>query len=135
MVEMELARILIRENDDAHIVELREKDGERIFPIVIGIHEAFAIERRLMNHAPPRPQTHELLANVIDQLGYRIDRVEITELQNHTFFARLILANGDEEIDIDSRPSDAIALGVATDVRIFVAEAVLDEVCKQNDEP
>ena len=66
MVEMELARILIRENDDAHIVELREKDGERIFPIVIGIHEAFAIERRLMNHAPPRPQTHELLANVID---------------------------------------------------------------------
>jgi len=132
-VEMELSRILIRENDDMHVVELREKDGERVFPIVIGINEAFAIERRLMNHTPPRPQTHELLSNIIDAVGFRIERVIISDLKQHTFYARLILSDGEQEIDVDARPSDAIALGVATDVRIFVAEAVLNEVCKPSE--
>ncbi len=64
-VRMELSRILIRENVDAHVVELREADGERVFPIVIGLNEAAAINRRLMGEEPPRPQTHELLANII----------------------------------------------------------------------
>jgi len=129
---MELARILIRETDDTHVVELREQDGERIFPIVIGLHEAAAIERRLMGQKPPRPQTHELLASVIEHLDYTIDRVLINDLRNHTFFARLILKQGDQEVDIDSRPSDAIALGVANDVPIYVAEHVLDEVCQSD---
>lgn len=131
-VRMELARILIRETDDTHVVELREQDGERIFPIVIGLHEAAAIERRLMGQKPPRPQTHELLASVIEHLDYTIDRVLINDLRNHTFFARLILKQGDQEVDIDSRPSDAIALGVANDVPIYVAEHVLDEVCQSD---
>ena len=126
---MELARILIRETDDTHVVELREQDGDRIFPIVIGLNEAAAIERRLMGQQPPRPQTHELLANLISELGWELDRVVISDLQNHTFYARLHLRRGDEMIDIDSRPSDAIALGVATDVPIFVEQRVLDEVC------
>lgn len=126
---MELARILIRETDDTHIVELREQDGDRIFPIVIGLNEAAAIERRLMGQQPPRPQTHELLANIITELGCQLDRVVISDLQNHTFYARLYLKRGEETVDIDSRPSDAIALGVATDVPIFVEERVLDEVC------
>lgn len=129
MIRMELARILIRETDDTHVVELREQDGDRIFPIVIGLNEAAAIERRLMGQQPPRPQTHELLANLISELGWELDRVVISDLQNHTFYARLHLRRGDEMIDIDSRPSDAIALGVATDVPIFVEQRVLDEVC------
>lgn len=139
-IRMELARILIRETDDTHIVELRERDGERVFPIVIGLNEAAAIERRLMGQKPPRPQTHELLANVIEQLGYRLDRVVINDLRhdsfgNGTFYARLHLkksgANGTSStVDIDSRPSDAIALGVANDTPIFVEEHVLEEVCR-----
>lgn len=131
-IRMELARILIRETDDTHVVELREVDGDRIFPIVIGFNEAFAIERRLMGQVPPRPQTHELLASVIEELGYSLDHVVISDLRNHTFFARLVLSNSDGELrDIDSRPSDALAIGVATDAPIYVEEHVLDEVCPE----
>ncbi|MEM6749387.1 MAG: bifunctional nuclease family protein [Planctomycetota bacterium] len=134
-VPMELARILIRETDDMHVVELRESGVDpaeaRVFPIVIGMHEAAAIERRLMGQVPPRPQTHELLDSVIGELGYRLDRIEISDLQAHTFFAKLVLTNGEpgRTREVDSRPSDAIALGVATEAPIFVAEHVLDEVC------
>ncbi len=131
-VRMALSRILIRETNDTHVVELREVEGERVFPIVIGLTEAAAIERRLMGHDPPRPQTHELLADVIEQLGYRLEKVVISDLRNHTFYARLYLRKGDDVVDIDSRPSDAIALGIATEVPIFVAERVLDEVCGPN---
>ena len=130
LVPMELSRILIRETDDTHIVELRETDGERIFPIVIGLNEAAAIERRLMGHEPPRPQTHELLANVITELGYDLDKVIIADLQNHTFYARLHLKRAGEIVDIDARPSDALALGCAEDVPIFVEDEVLEEVCR-----
>lgn len=129
-IRVELARILIRETDDTHIVELREVDGERTFPIVIGLNEAAAIERRLMGQEPPRPQTHELLANVIEKLGYHLEKVVINDLRNHTFYARLHLRKGDEVVDIDSRPSDAIALGAASEVPIYVEEHVLDEVTR-----
>ncbi len=131
-VRMELARILIRDTVNAHVVYLRETDGERVFPIVIGENEALAINRRLMGQAPPRPQTHELLASVLDELGWRIDHILINDLRDHTFFARLFLqhAESGEIREIDSRPSDAIALGVANEVPIFVQEHVLDEVCR-----
>ena len=130
-VLMELVRVLIRETDDTHVVELKEVDGERVFPIVIGFHEAAAIERRLMGQQPPRPQTHELLADVIEQMGGSIEQVLINDLTDHTFYARLRVRRGGEVLDIDSRPSDAIALGVATDVPIYVEEHVLDEVTQQ----
>jgi len=129
-VRMELSRILIRETDDMHIVELREVDGERVFPIVIGLSEAAAIERRLMGQEPPRPLTHELLASVIAGLDANLEKILITDLKKSTFFARLLLRRGDDVIEIDSRPSDAIALGVADDVPIFVSEHVLDEACR-----
>jgi uncharacterized protein len=129
-VQMELARILIRETSDTHVVVLREAGGERDFPIVIGLHEAAAIERRLMGQAPPRPQTHELLANVIEAMGGKIEKVVINDLKNQIFYARLHVRMGDHTVNIDSRPSDAIALGVATEVPIFVEEHVLDEVCR-----
>ena len=129
-IHMELVRVLIRETDDTHVVELREVDGDLIFPIVIGFHEAAAIERRLMGQLPPRPQTHELLASVIEQMGGRIERVVINDLKDHTFYARLLVRQEGKVLDIDSRPSDAIALGVATEVPIYVEDHVLDEVCR-----
>ena len=128
-VRMEVARILIRETNDTHVVELREQNGSRVFPIVIGLNEAAAIERRIMGQTPPRPQTHELLAEVIRRLGATLDRIIISDLRDGTFYARLILTRDDETLDIDSRPSDAIALGVATEVPIYAEDRVLDEVC------
>lgn len=136
-IQMELARILISETQDTHYLELREVEpasGEpRKFPIIIGFNEAAAIERRLMGQVPPRPQTHELLANVVDELGYQLEQVVISDLSDHTFYAKLHLRSKTDDSDIrkvDSRPSDAIALGVAHAVPIFVAESVLDEVCR-----
>ncbi len=130
-VRMELSRILIRETDDMHIVELREVEGERVFPIVIGLNEAAAIERRLMGQLPPRPLTHELLASVIEGLDAELEKILICDLKKSTFYARLVLRRGDNElVDIDSRPSDAIALGVAQDVPIFVDEQVLEEASR-----
>ncbi len=132
-VQMELARVVIRETEDAHHVELREvdpADGQpRTFPIVIGLTEAAAIERRLMGQSPMRPQTHELLADVIGRLGYELDAVVINDLRDHTFYAQLRLRNTqtDEMVEVDSRPSDAIAVGAARDTPIFVAEHVLQD--------
>jgi bifunctional DNase/RNase len=130
-VQMELSRIFIREMAEMQIIELTEIDGDRTFPIVIGLPEAFAIDRRLKGLPIPRPQTHDLLASVIEHLGGQLLRIIISDLKEGTFYARLIIAQNGEEIEVDSRPSDAIALGVAENVPIFVAEDVLDQV--QND--
>ncbi len=148
-VRMELARILIRELQDYQIIELREvalapgeggdaesfsqlEDG-RAFPIVIGLPEAQAIERRLKGIQIKRPQTHDLLMNVIEQLGGKLESITINDLQDHTFFALLnVRGAGGKLVQIDSRPSDAIALGIASNVPIFVEEKVLDSA--QNDE-
>lgn len=124
-IRMELSRILIRELSDMQIIELTEVDGDRTFPIVIGLPEAFAIERRLKGTEVVRPQTHDLLASVIRHLGGTLRRIEIHDLNEGTFFANLFVERDGEEIAIDSRPSDAIALGVAQKVPIFVAEKVL----------
>ena len=127
-VQMELARIFIREMTDMQVIELRELDGDRSFPIVIGLPEAFAIERRLKGVEVPRPQTHDLLSTMISQLGARLDRIVIHELYEGTFYAMLCIEQDGREIDIDCRPSDAIALGVAEGVPIFVSEQVLDAI-------
>lgn len=127
-VQMELSRILIRENNDYQIIELREMDGDRTFPIVIGLPEAQAIERRLRGIEIKRPQTHELLMNIIEAFGGALQSIEINDLAEHTFFARLNIRAADgRELSIDSRPSDAIALGIAKGVPIYVAEHVLEE--------
>ena len=125
---MELSRVLIREVRDAQIIELREIDGERTFPIVVGRPEAYAIERRLKGIEPPRPQTHDFLASIITHLGGTLSSIVIHELREGTFFAKVIIQQGDVELVIDSRPSDAIALGIAQEIPIFVEESVLDEV-------
>lgn len=127
-IQMELQRIIISEMQDRQIIVLKEVDGERTFPIVIGSAEAYAIDRRLKGIPAPRPLTHDLLANVIEEMGGRIERIEIHNLEDAIFFARIVIAHDGRVIEIDSRPSDAIALGVATMVPIFVAEHVLDQV-------
>jgi bifunctional DNase/RNase len=127
-IQMELARIFIREMTDMQVIELKELDGDRSFPIVIGLPEAFAIERRLKGVEVPRPQTHDLLSTLITQLGARLDRIIIHELFEGTFYAMLCIDQDGQEIDIDCRPSDAIALSVAEGVPIFVSEQVLNEI-------
>ena len=125
VVRMELSRIFIREMTDMQIIELTEVDGDRTFPIVIGLPEAFAINRRLKGIEIPRPQTHDLLASVIGNLGGELKEIVVTDLVDGTFFARLVIEQDGESVEIDSRPSDAIALGVAENVPIYVSEEVL----------
>ena len=128
-IEMELSRIVIRETTDEQIIVLKERNGQRSFPIVIGTTEAIAINRRLNDIVTPRPLTHDLVFNIIEQLDGNLERIVINDLREHTFFARLIVRKNGDLIEIDSRPSDAIALGIANNTPIFVAEHVLDAVC------
>jgi uncharacterized protein len=127
-VQMELHKIIISEMQDQQIIVLKEVDGERKFPIVIGSNEAMAIDRRLKSTPTPRPMTHDLLANIIESMGGSIEKIEINDLQDHTFFARIHIRQGMKSVEVDSRPSDAIALGIASVIPIFVAEHVLAEV-------
>ena len=127
-VQVELKRIIITETSDQQVIYLKEVEGERSFPIVIGATEALAIDRRLKGIPTPRPQTHELLSAVIEKLDARLERILINDLQDHTFFAKLVIRQNGKSVEVDSRPSDAIALGVANNVPIFVAEHVLNEV-------
>jgi len=126
-IEAELSRIIINEMSDQQIIVLKELDGERSFHIVIGIVEIFAIDRRLKGIKPARPMTHDLLANVIENLGARIEKIVINDLRHHVFFARIHLGVNGQIIEIDSRPSDAIALSAATSAPIYVAEHVFDQ--------
>jgi bifunctional DNase/RNase len=126
-VEVELSRIIINETSDQQIIVLKERRGTRSFPIVIGIVEIFAIDRRLKGIKPPRPMTHDLLESIIENLGVKIDKIVIDDLRNHTFYAKIHLSSNGETVTIDSRPSDAIALGVATNAPIYVAEHVFEK--------
>jgi bifunctional DNase/RNase len=126
-VEVELSRIIINETSDQQIIVLKERHGERGFPIVIGIVEIFAIDRRLKGIKPPRPMTHDLLDSVIENLGAKIDRIVINDLRNHTFYAQIHLSSNGRTVEIDSRPSDAIALGAASNTPIYVAEHVFEK--------
>ena len=129
-LEAELSRIIINEMSDQQVIVLKERNGERSFPIVIGIVEIFAIDRRLKGIEPARPMTHDLLASVIENLDARIEKIVISDLRHHVFFARIHLALNGRTIEIDSRPSDAIALGVATSAPIFVADHVFDQAAQ-----
>ena len=134
-IEVELSRILIRELTDYQLIELREvlppddvgTRQPRSFPIVIGLPEAQAIERRLKGIEIKRPQTHDLMANLIESLGAKLASVSISDLNEHTFYATLdIVTSGGDRIGVDARPSDAIALGVAWKVPIYAEESVID---------
>jgi bifunctional DNase/RNase len=128
-VNMELKRIIINEVHDQQVIMLREVEGERSFPIVIGIFEATSIDRRVKGLPSPRPLTHDLVANVIDQMGGELQDIYISELREHTYYAKLRVRHEGELLEVDCRPSDAIALAVTAKVPIYVAEDVLNEVC------
>ncbi len=133
-VQMELRRIIISEVHDQQVIVLREVDGEqRSFPIVIGIFEATSIDRRVKNQPTPRPLTHDLLAQVIEDLGGEIQDVIISDLKEHTYFAKLRIRHEGDLVEIDSRPSDAIAIAVTAKVPIYVSEDVLAETEEENE--
>ena len=126
-VRMELSRILIADQHDLNVIELLEVDGERTFPILIGVVEAEAIKRRLQGIELKRPLTHELMMSIIDAFGGTLREIRINDLDDHTFFALLIVDTDDDRVmEIDSRPSDAIALAVAAEIPIFVEESVIE---------
>jgi bifunctional DNase/RNase len=135
LVEVELARVVIHQKGDQQYIHLRERKGNRGFPIVIGYNEVEEINRKLSGVEPPRPLTHDLVGRVLTALGHRLHRVIISELREGTFYATLVLmprdkgtaADGDERT-VDCRPSDAIALAVATGAPILVAREVFDAV-------
>jgi len=129
MIEMQLSRIVIRETSDQQSVHLREKGGERQFPIVIGLFEAVAIDRCVRDRKTKRPMTHDLMTSLLPALGAKLDRVIISDLKENTFYATLVLTNAaGEPVEVDARPSDAIALAVHVDAPIFVEDRVIESV-------
>jgi bifunctional DNase/RNase len=128
-VQMQLSRIIISEINEQQVIYLKEIDGDRTFPIMIGTFEAQSINSGVKRLRSPRPRTHELLVGTIEALGGELDSVVISELKDHIYFARLRVKRDGELIEIDSRPSDAIAVAVACNpvLPIYVAEEVLDE--------
>ena len=131
-VQMELRRIIISEVDDHQVIILKEVDGERSFPIVIGIFEATSIDRRVKGMPSPRPLTHDLIASVVEQLGGEIQDIVISDLEDHTYFAKLRVRRDGELTEIDCRPSDAIAVAVTARVPIYVNEQVLGEALEDD---
>ncbi len=128
-VQMDLRRIIISEIHEQQIILLREVDGERSFSIMIGIFEATSIDRRVKKLPSPRPLTHDLVVNVVDSLGGELRDIYIRELRDHTYYAKLRIRMNGEIVEVDCRPSDAIALAVTANVPIYVAEDVLEEAC------
>ncbi len=127
-VRVELVRVIISETTDQQVIVLREKDGERSFPIIIGIFEAVSIDRKLKDIQVPRPLTHDLLASVIREMGGQLTRIVVNDLKDNTFFAQLHVERDGKDIEIDARPSDAIALAVRVGCPVFAEEKVLDKV-------
>ncbi len=130
LIRMDLARTIIVETSESQVIVLRERSGDRHLPIVIGINEALAIDRRLKGLRTPRPMTHDLLASVIKELDSELEQIIINDLQDHTFYAKLVIRQNGRLVEVDSRPSDAIALGVASSTPIFVESHVLEEASK-----
>lgn len=128
-VQMKLTRIIISEINEQQVIYLREVDGDRQFPILIGKYEAISIDRRVKNIPRTRPLTHDLVVDAIEQLGGELDSVVISELKEHTYYASLRVKVDGELIEIDARPSDAIAVAVTSEpmLPIYVAEDVLED--------
>ena len=128
-IPVELSKTIINEEADQQIIVLRELDGQqRSFPIVIGMGEILAIDRRMKGIALPRPLTHDLLEQVVEQMDGVIQKVVISDLRDHTFFATIHVRRGDDTIEIDSRPSDAIALLAGLKIPLFVEDHVFDKL-------
>jgi bifunctional DNase/RNase len=126
LIEMTIKGLMVDPVTNVPIVILKDKDGDRVLPIWVGVFEANAIALQIENIATPRPMTHDLLRNVIADLDGRVDRVVISDLKENTFYAIIHLTVGGERVAIDARPSDAIALALRTHSPILVEESVID---------
>lgn len=139
MIEMVLSRVKIDEKSEGQVIVLKEKSGDRLLPIIIGISEVAAIKRRLSGINPPRPMTHDLLLNTIHHLGARVQKVVIDKIEYNTFYAKVMLKlnrnRNSKTIEVDARPSDSIALALRAEAPIFVREEVLDKLEKFEGQP
>lgn len=127
MIEMKVAGLTMDPLTNTPIVILKDLDNKRAIPIWIGLYEATAIATEMEHIAFSRPMTHDLLRDIINSLEVMMERVEIIDIRNNTFFANIYLKKGDRTYIVDSRPSDAIALALRTKVPIFVSEQVIDK--------
>jgi hypothetical protein len=131
MIEMEFYELRLDESGADQIIILKEKAGNRLMPILIGYYEAQSIHLALNDIQIQRPLTHDLSVNIVSALNAEIERIAITDLRDSTFFARIYFTTSNGPVDVDSRPSDAIALAVRTEARIFVAQEVLEQVAHE----
>lgn len=128
MIELELSKIKIDENRNEQVIVFKEKDGTRYLPVVIGIAEVNSIKMKLSGVKPPRPLTHDLMLQTLEQLEARLEKVVIDRLHQNTFFAKLIVrSHSDQELIVDARPSDSVALALRAEVPIFASEEVMGE--------
>ena len=130
MIPVELSRIIINETSEEQIIFLKERDGNRSFPIVIGIFEAAAIDRIVKERECPRPLTHDLLSSVIVSLGGKLVRSVIDDLKNDTYYAKVVIKKEESEVFVDARPSDAITIALQQDAPIYVSERVMNLVSR-----
>jgi len=125
-IEVHVEAVFMTQSEDQIQRFVLLSDGERKLPILIGPFEATSITLALEGQQPDRPMTHDLMKNIIEKLDVTIDRIVIDDLWGSTYYAKIYILEGDEEIEIDSRPSDAIALAVRFDATIYVADGILD---------
>ena len=125
-IEMTIKGLMVDPITNMPIIILRDKDGQRVLPIWVGIFEANAIALQMENVATPRPMTHDLLRNVIEDLSGTVRKVVVSDLQENTFYALIYVETASDTIAIDARPSDAIALALRTKAPIFVEDTVID---------
>jgi uncharacterized protein len=125
-IEMTIKGLMVDPITNMPIIILRDADGQRVLPIWVGIFEANAIALQMENIATPRPMTHDLLRNVIEDLGGEVTKIVVSDLKDNTFYALVYVETKSDTIAIDSRPSDAIALALRTKAPIFVEETVID---------
>ncbi len=134
MIQVEIDSIRVSLMSQHRVIILREVGRERYLPIWIGPFEADAITIELQGVEVPRPLTHDLLANIIESLGARVTHVVVNDLRNDTFYASIYLDVNGQEVEIDSRPSDAIALAVRVNAPIYVAEHVMEQAASEPEE-
>lgn len=126
MIEVEISKLKIDENQYDQIIVLKEKDGSRILPLVIGIQEITAIKLKLSGLELPRPMTHDLTLNLVHELGATIDSAIIHKLEDETYFATLKIRQKDQLINLDARPSDCVALVMREKAKLFCEESLLE---------
>lgn len=125
-IEMRIKGLVVDPISKMPIVVLEDMNSERMLPIWIGVFEANAIALRIENIATPRPMTHDLLKNLLDELGIKVEKIVVNDVRDNTFYAQIYCRHENQTITIDSRPSDAIALVLRTEAPIFVEESVVE---------